>query len=148
MPSRPISVTMFSNTLRGAVQKKHMLTLLRGLDRRYFRLQLVCSPEVASLMAHDIPDDVAVYPLFSKIHGKCQAAFVWRAFFAVTERMYCTPHVSQQFRCVAGGKTVWSSDDCGTPHVREHWRQGLLNRTFLLTGLQVASWTIHCGIGS
>jgi len=40
-----------------------MLTLLRGLNRELFRLQFVCTPELAQLMKQDLPDDVEVFSL-------------------------------------------------------------------------------------
>ena len=53
-----IPVMHFSNTrVRGGAEE-HILTLIRGLDRKQFRLYLVCSPEVAEAVRADVPPDV------------------------------------------------------------------------------------------
>jgi glycosyltransferase involved in cell wall biosynthesis len=124
---------MFSNTTARGGAEEHMLTLLRGLDRRYFRLQLVCSPEVASLMAHDIPDDVAVYPLVFQNPWQVSGGLRLARFL----RRHGTDVLhSHMFRSSFAASPVGRL--CGvpmiveTPHVREHWRQGLLKSHFFV----------------
>jgi hypothetical protein len=50
MKHGPISVLHFTNATARAGAEEHILTLLRGLDRQHFRLNLVCDPEIADLM--------------------------------------------------------------------------------------------------
>ncbi len=60
MNAKPISLLMFSNsTVRGGVEE-HILQLLRGLDRRLFRLHLACTPELAESLGREVPADVEV----------------------------------------------------------------------------------------
>ena len=47
MSMRPLSVLFFTNTRTRGGAEEHMLTLLRGLDRTYFRMLLVCPSELA-----------------------------------------------------------------------------------------------------
>ena len=60
---RPLTVAHFDNAeVRGGAEE-HILTLLRGLDRRRFRPLLVCTPQTAAKLGPDVPGDVAVVPL-------------------------------------------------------------------------------------
>jgi glycosyltransferase involved in cell wall biosynthesis len=145
MPSRPISVTMFSNTTTRGGAEEHMLTLLRGLDRRYFRLQLVCSPVVASLMASDIPHDVTVCPLFFQNPWQVSGGLCLARFLRSQQTDVLHSHM---FRSSLAASPVGRL--CGvpmiveTPHVREHWRQGLLKSHFLVD--RAASHFVDCYI--
>lgn len=44
MTRPPISLLYFSNELARGGAEEHLLTLLRGVDRKFFRLHLVCPP--------------------------------------------------------------------------------------------------------
>jgi len=63
MSAEPISLMMFSNSTVRAGVEEHIVQLLRGLDRRYFRLYLACTPELSELFGSDLPQDVALCPL-------------------------------------------------------------------------------------
>lgn len=58
MTSGPIPLMMFSNVTERGGAEEHILQLLRYLDRRYFHLYLVCTPELAESLRPDLPDDV------------------------------------------------------------------------------------------
>ena len=58
-----ISVALFSNELSLGGAEQHILTLLRGLDRSCFRLQLICAPELAAQINEMVPADVTLIPL-------------------------------------------------------------------------------------
>jgi glycosyltransferase involved in cell wall biosynthesis len=124
---------MFSNTTVRGGAEEHVLTLLRGLDRRYFRLQLVCSPEVAKLMEHDIPHDVEVYPLMFQNPWQVLGNFRLARFL---RRQKTDVLHSHMFRSSFAASPV--GKQCGvplvveTPHVREHWRRGLLKSHFFV----------------
>jgi glycosyltransferase involved in cell wall biosynthesis len=60
---KPISVLQFTNSNVRAGAEEHMLMLLRGLDRRRFRLNVVCPPELARRLRQDLPEDVGLFPL-------------------------------------------------------------------------------------
>src|SRR6476660_2193358 len=61
--TQPISLLHFTNGPTRGGAEEHILTLLRGFDRRFFRLHLVCAPEVAEKMRPDVPPDVELIPL-------------------------------------------------------------------------------------
>jgi glycosyltransferase involved in cell wall biosynthesis len=63
MVQEPIRVLQFTNTTMRAGVEEHILTLLCGLDRRQFRLDLVCPPVLADRLKPDLPGDVGLVPL-------------------------------------------------------------------------------------
>jgi glycosyltransferase involved in cell wall biosynthesis len=63
MPDDLISVLQFTNSTVRAGVEEQILMLLRGLDRRRFKLSFVCPAELANKMRADIPSDVKVIPL-------------------------------------------------------------------------------------
>src|SRR5271157_3692064 len=74
MNDAPIPVMQFCNTsVRGGAEE-HILTLLRGLDRKDFRLHLVCGPEVADAVRSDLPPDVELLPLLYPAPSHAAAA--------------------------------------------------------------------------
>ena len=64
MKNRPISVLLFSNATARAGAEEHILTLLQGLDRKVFRLSLVCPEVLAEKLLPDLPEDVELVPLY------------------------------------------------------------------------------------
>jgi glycosyltransferase involved in cell wall biosynthesis len=133
MTSGRLDLMLFTNSrVRGGVEE-HTLTLLRGLDRERFRLHLVCSPEVAQLVAGDAPGDVDIVPLL--VPG-------WQEPTGVRQlaRLMRTCHVdilhSHQFRASLVASPLGRL--CGvpviveTPHIREHWRRGWLKSRFVV----------------
>src|ERR1700721_97660 len=124
---------MFSNTTVRGGAEEHVLTLLRGLDRRYFRLQLVCSPEVAELMEHDIPQDVTVYPLVFQNPWQLSGNFRLARFLRSQKTNVLHSHMFRSsFAASPVGKLCGIPLIVETPHVREHWRQGLLKSHFFI----------------
>jgi glycosyltransferase involved in cell wall biosynthesis len=64
MPDELISVLQFTNaSVRGGVEE-HVLMLLRGFDRRRFKLHYACPPELADKVRADVPPDVEIIPLY------------------------------------------------------------------------------------
>src|SRR2546427_11602108 len=59
----PITVLYFSNERTRGGAEEHLLTLLRGLDRNYFRPLLACPRELAEKLRPDIPPDIEVFSL-------------------------------------------------------------------------------------
>ena len=50
------------------------MTLLRGLDRKHFRLHLVCPPELAAKLQPDLPADVELVSLCLRKPSQMAAA--------------------------------------------------------------------------
>jgi glycosyltransferase involved in cell wall biosynthesis len=63
MKTTPIPLMLFSNATVRAGAEEVVLQLLQGLDRKFFRLHLACTPELARLFQADLPSDVTVTPL-------------------------------------------------------------------------------------
>ena len=133
MSDRAINLCLFSNQpVRGGVEE-HMLLLLGGLDRKYFRLHLICSPQLAGNLRSDLPEDVHLVPLylehlhhvsaglrFAKILRKCRIdilhSHLFRASLVASPlAKFCRVPVTVE-----------------TPHVAEMWRQGWLRGHFLI----------------
>ncbi len=125
MNEGPIPVMQFCNTSVRAGAEEHILTLLRGLDRKQFRLHLVCSAQVAEAVRTDLPSDVELLPLLfptpSHVAGATQLGR-W-----IRQRRIQVLH-SHLFRCSLCASPVgWMCRVplvVETPHVRESWRRG------------------------
>jgi glycosyltransferase involved in cell wall biosynthesis len=129
--TQPVSVLHFSNSpVRGGAEE-HILTLLGGLDRKYFRLHLVCPPETAARLQHDLPSDVELIPL--TLSRPTQVASAFRLACLLRERQVKILH-SHQFY-----SSLFASPIGGicrvpviieTPHLRESWRTGRIKSSF------------------
>ena len=126
----------FCNSSVRAGAEEHILTLLRGLDRKQFRLHLVCSPQVADAVRADLPSDVELLPLFfpapSHVPGAAQLSR-W-----IRERRIQVLH-SHLFRSSLCASPVgWMCRVpliVETPHVRESWRRGWKANNFTVDRL-------------
>src|SRR5690242_14629996 len=58
-----ISILQFTNAVMRGGAEEQILMLLRGLDRRIFRVHLACPPVLAKRLATDLPPDVKLLPL-------------------------------------------------------------------------------------
>ena len=136
MFERPISVLHFSNTLvRGGVEE-HILTLLRGLDRRYFRLYLVCTPEVAIKLQPDLPGDVELMPLCLMQPSLIASAF--RLAQIIRKHRVDILHSHLFYSSLFAspiGRLCRVPVIIETPHVRELWRRGLVKSHFVVDRL-------------
>lgn len=127
-----ISVMYFSNEdCRGGAEE-HILTLLRGLDRQYFRLHWVCPPELAAQVAVDVPGDVELLRVefrrpshfssaarLAQLIRRCHVDILhshlfYASLFASPVGWLCRVPVVME-----------------TPHVREAWRSGWKSRYFV-----------------
>jgi glycosyltransferase involved in cell wall biosynthesis len=125
MNESPIPVMQFCNTSVRAGAEEHILTLLRGLDRKYFRLHLVCSPDVADALRLDLPPDVELLPLFYPAPSHVAAAA--RLGRWIRERHIQILHSHLFTSSLCSSPVGWMC--CvpfivETPHVRESWRRG------------------------
>jgi len=125
MNEAPIPVMQFCNTsVRGGAEE-HILTLLRGLDRQYFRLHLVCSPEVADAMRLDLPPDVELLPL--SYPAPSHVAGAARLGRWIRERHIQVLHSHLFTSSLCSSPVGWMCRVpfiVETPHVRESWRRG------------------------
>jgi glycosyltransferase involved in cell wall biosynthesis len=63
MPPDRITVAYFLNAVTRAGVEEHVLTLLKGLPRAYFRLHLVCPQVLGDQLKPDLPPDITYWPL-------------------------------------------------------------------------------------
>lgn len=136
IPVAPLSVLYFSNTLARGGAEEHILTLLRGLDRRQFRPLLVCAPEVAEQLRPDLPRDVELIPLRLRKPAHLPAAL--RLARILRQRQVGILHSHLFYSSLFASPIGWL---CGvpliveTPHVREQWRHGWLKGRFVVDRL-------------
>jgi glycosyltransferase involved in cell wall biosynthesis len=125
MSANPISVLMFSNAPVRAGAEEHILQLLRGLDRERFRLHLACPPELARLLASDLPADVQVFQLtldhLSDLSGAWKLAQVCRRhrIQILHAHMFRAALFASPIGRLTGVPVIIE-----TAHIREIWRQG------------------------
>jgi L-malate glycosyltransferase len=133
---RPISLLHFSNVLVRGGAEEHILILLRGLDRRYFRLHLVCTPEVAQKIRSDVPEDVELLPL--TLRKPLHVAAASRLAEILRTRQVDILHSHLFYSSVFAspiGRLCRVPVILETPHVREEWRKGWLKSRFWIDRL-------------
>jgi glycosyltransferase involved in cell wall biosynthesis len=133
MSKRPIPVLMFSNAVVRAGAEEHILELLRGLDRRLFRVHLACPDVLLEKYGNDIPVDVQVTPIMldhiSDVSGAIRLAKTLR------QQEIDILH-SHMFRASLFaspiGKICRVPVIIETTHVRETWRKGWFKSKFFV----------------
>jgi len=131
--SKPIPLAYFSNSkARGGVEE-HMLALLRGLDRKQFRLMLICSPEAAREFSSDVPSDVRIVPIAyrSLAHGKGGIQLAQLLRRNRIKILHSHLFYSSLFASPLGWLTRVPVI-VETPHLRELWRHGIVKGSFLV----------------
>ena len=127
------SVLYFSNALTRGGAEEHIVTLLRGLDRRQFRPLLVCTPEVAGRLRSDLPGDVEFIPLRLRKPGHLAAAL--RLARIIRGRRVDILHSHLFYGSLFASPIGWLCRVpliIETPHVREQWRQGWFKSRFIV----------------
>lgn len=127
-----ISVLHFSNSLARGGAEEHILTLLRGLDRKLFRLHLVCPPGLASRLSSDLPEDVEMIPIHLRKSTQLAAAFRLRR--ALRQRRVDILHSHLFYSSLFASPIAWLARVpvvLETPHLRESWRKGWLKSRFI-----------------
>lgn len=133
MIPKPISVMMFSNATVRAGAEEHILELLRGLDRRQFRLHLACPEVLLTQYGKDIPEDVHVTPILLDRLFDMRGAI--RLSLTLRNQKIDILH-SHMFR--AGlfaspiGRLCRVPVILETTHVRETWRKGWFKSRFVV----------------
>src|SRR2546425_3107279 len=124
--TQPISLLHFTNGPTRGGAEEHILTLLGGLDRRLFRLHLVCAPEVADKMRSDVPGDVELIPLLLRKPHQTGAAAKFikilrsKKIEILHSHLFYSSLFASALGSVAGVPVIVE-----TPHVRELWRKGM-----------------------
>lgn len=133
MTDRRISLLYFTNVLVRGGAEEHILTLLCGLDRKYFRLSLVCPPPVAEKLRPDIPADVKLVPLCLREPSQLGVAF--RLVQLLRELRVDILHSHLFYSSLFASPLGWLCRVpiiVETPHVREHWRHSWLKSRFVV----------------
>jgi glycosyltransferase involved in cell wall biosynthesis len=116
---------MFDNEVVRGGAEEHMLWLLRGLDRRRFRVLMVCPKELLRRLLPELPEDVEVLELALQSHRQLGRMRVLHDF--LREEKVQVLH-SHGFRpsLLASPVGYWAHVPVRveTPHVREYWRKG------------------------
>ncbi len=125
MNQKKIAIAYFSNaTTRGGAEE-HILCLMRQLDRRYYRVYLICPPELAVLLTADLPADVETFELYFERVTQIGAAYRLATFLRQHQIDILHSHL---FRAslVASPVAKFSGVPVTieTPHIRELWRRG------------------------
>jgi glycosyltransferase involved in cell wall biosynthesis len=132
MKEQPISVLYFTNGLVRGGAEEHILTLLKGLDRKHFRPHLACTPEVASKLQRDLPNDVELLPLC--LRKPSHLGSVLRLAKILRERRVEILHSHLFYSSLFASPIGWLCRvpvTIETPHIREHWRRGWKASFFL-----------------
>ena len=136
MTPQPLSLLYFSNApVRGGVEE-HILTLLRGLDRKLFRLHLVCPAECMEKLRPDLPPDVEALPL--TLDQPTQLAAARRLAGILRARQVDILHSHMFQASLFASPLGWLSRApviLETPHIRESWRHGWLKGSFVVDRL-------------
>ena len=129
----PIPVLYFSNSVVRGGAEEHMLTLLRELDRKYFRPHLVCSPKCAKELKTDPPEDVRLFLLsFQKpyeLRGALHLARILREenIGILHSHLFGASLAASPIGRMCGVPVIME-----TPHVREAWRHGLIKGSYAI----------------
>ncbi len=132
----PSSVLYFSNAVTRGGAEEHIVTLLRGLDRRQFHPLLVCTPEVAGQLRSDLPCDVEIIPLSLRKPSHLAAAL--RLARILRERRVDILHSHLFYASLFASPIGWLCRVpliIETPHVREQWRTGWLKYRYVVDRL-------------
>jgi glycosyltransferase involved in cell wall biosynthesis len=135
-PGRRITVMHFaSEPVRGGAEE-HMLTLLRRLDRSHFQPIVAAHPHLVEMLRPDLPPDVEAIPLTLRGPRDVKGALSFvrevraRKVGVVHSHMFQAGRLASPLAWLAGVPVIVE-----TPHVREHWRRGLIKGSFMIDRL-------------
>jgi glycosyltransferase involved in cell wall biosynthesis len=120
-----ISVLQVTNSTVRAGLEEHILLLLRGFDRRLFRLHFMCPPELLEKVRRDVSSDVELIPLY--LERPTQVAAIARFVEILRSRRIDILHSHGFASSMAASPLGWL---CRVPlilesaHGREAWRKG------------------------
>jgi|SRR5579862_4338262 len=131
MRMRPVSILFFTNTRDRGGAEEHMLTLLRGLDRTYFRMYLVCPSELAEKLQSDLPSDVELIPLSLRKPFQIRAALRLGMILrkkrvdVLHSHLFCSSLFASPVGFLSRVPVILE-----TPHLSERWRHGWFKSRF------------------
>lgn len=134
--SRRLSVLYFTNTLARGGAEEHILTLIRGLDRERFQPSLVCTPVVAAQLGPDLPGDVELCALSLRTPKELGAAR--QLAQRLRARRIDILHSHLFYSSLFASPIGWLRRVpviVETPHLREHWRHGVVKGRFIVDRL-------------
>lgn len=133
---KPIPIMLFANAVARAGVEEHMLELLRGLDRRLFRLHFACPQVLLEKYGDDIPKDVHITPVMvdrlSDVRGASRLAAALRHH--KIEILHSHMFRASLFASPIG-RLCRVPVILETPHVRETWRKGWIKSHFVVDRL-------------
>ena len=127
-----ISILQFNNGATRGGLEEHILMLLRGFDRRRFKLHYACPPELAAKVRADVPPDVELIPLY--LEWPTQPAAIARFMHVLRSRRIDILHSHAFSASQAASPLGWL---CRVPlivetaHGREAWRTGWKARCYV-----------------
>ena len=129
----PLRLMFFMNTIVRGGAEEHVLTLLRGLSRKYFQLSFVCPPVLADEMRADLPSDVKLFPL--RLRGLRDVAAAARLAAILRRERIDILHSHLFYSSLFASPVAWASGTSlilETGHGREHWRNGIITSKFFV----------------
>ena len=128
-----ISLLQFTNAVARGGAEEHVLMLLRGLDRKLFRLYFACTPALAERVAADVPKDVELIRV--DLQQPYQLGQMWRFGSILRERRIQIVHSHMFYSSLCASPVAWFSGVpliLDTSHGREAWRSGPIKGRFFI----------------
>ncbi len=132
MSSDLLNVMLFTGARVRYGAEEHMLTLLRELSRRDFRLFIACPPELAQSIKHDLPSDVQLFEVPLGQGSRFKDAS--RLARLLKDNKIDVLHSHMSFSSRFASPIGWFCRVplvLETPHVAENWRKGWLTSSYL-----------------
>ena len=132
MSSDLLNIMLFTGARVRYGAEEHMLTLLRELSRKDFRLYMACPSELAQAIRHDVPPDVQLFEVPLGQKGRFQKASQFARL--LKENRIDVLHSHMSFSSRFASPIGWFCRVpivLETPHVAENWRKGWLTSSYL-----------------
>lgn len=124
---------MFTNAVTRAGVEEHILELLRGLDRRLFRLHLACPEVLLEKYGDDIPKDVRVTPVMVDRLSDVRGALILASTLRREQVQILHSHMFRASLFASPiGRVCRVPVIIETTHVRETWRKGWIKSHFVV----------------
>lgn len=136
MPDNRITVLHFTYSEVHAGAEEHMLTLLRGLNRKQFRPLLACHPRLYETVKNTLPPDVTAFTL--RLEGPTSFRAAWQLGRILKKERVQILHSHMFHSSLLASPVGWACRVpvvVETPHVAERWRKGWLKGSYLVDRL-------------
>jgi len=147
MTKSKIVVLHFTYSQVYAGAEEHMVTLLRGLDRKLFRPLLACHPRLLEEMRHTLPNDVEVFPI--RLDGPTSFRAAWQLARILKKQRVEILHSHMFHSSLLASPIGWVCRVpviVETPHVAERWRKGWVKGSFFVDRLISRCVTYHIAV--